>query len=396
VTLDPTGHAIDCEAELVGLYLDWPRQYAPMLALKHARFAQEIGREMDTPRYHLHVACLLARALHANNQLSEALEHSRRALQHAQMLDLPTVRFDAIWTHGLMLWAIQESAPALEMLQEAQRTAEGYDDHAAAQRVGLDIDRLTGNLESARERLAFFEGLNLHNFSYQTRVFFPTLVDTNEQPVNLEPSTIRLELLGAMRLRHEAKLEPIRGRKRQELLALLIEARIAGRNEIPKLELIDQLYTDSTEAQAAASLKDLAHQIRTMYGQDLIVTTGNGYALGPVKTDVETYLETNDVQLWHGPYLSGPEDGLRPGLHASLLEHARLLLETQPEETLRLGRILLEQDPFDLEAMRLTARALQICQPKQLEPFYRLQRKRWLELGETLPERAQDFLTINF
>jgi tetratricopeptide (TPR) repeat protein len=392
VTLDPTGHAIDCEAELVGLYLDWPRQYAPLLALKHARYAQELSREIDTPRYHLQSSCLLARALHANNQLLEALEHSRQALHHARTLDLPTMRFDALWTHGLMLWANRESEQALGFLTQAQQTAEIYDDHAAAQRVGLDADRLTGNLESASERLVFFEGLNLHNFSNQTRAFFPSLSETQDQSVNLEPAMMRLELLGPMRLRHEVKLEPIRGRKRQELLALLLEARIAGRNEIPKLELIDRLYTDSTEAQAAASLKDLAHQIRTMYGQELIVTTGNGYALGQVTTDLETYLETNDVRLWHGPYLSGPEDGLRPGLHASLLEHARLLLDAQPEETLQLGRILLEQEPFDLKAMRLTARALQASQPKQLEPFYRLQRKRWLELGERLPERAQDFL----
>jgi tetratricopeptide (TPR) repeat protein len=395
MTLDPTGHAMDCEAELVNLYLDWPHQYAPMLALKHARFAQELGKSINTPRYHLQVACLLARALHANNQLSTALEYSNQALHHALTLELPTVRFDALWTHGLMLWANQEAEQALEMLRGAQRTAEGYNDHAAAQRVGLDIDRLTDNLESGRERLTFFERLNLHNFSNQTQAFFPSLAVTHDRPRTPKSSTIRLELLGPMHLRHEVKLEPIRGRKRQELLALLLEARIAGRSEIPKLELIDQLYSDSTEAQAAASLKDLAHQIRMMYGQDLIVTTGNGYALGQVATDVELYLETNDPQLWQGPYLSGPEDGLRPGLHANLLDHACLLFDTQPEETLRLGRILLEQEPFDLEAMRLTARALQICQSKQLEPFYRLQRKHWLELGETLPERVEDFLTGN-
>jgi hypothetical protein len=393
VTLDPTGHAIDCEAELVVLYLDWSRQYAPMLALKHARYAQELSISIDTPRCHLQVACLLARAFHANHQLIQALELSWQALQHSQTLDLPTMRFDALWTHGLMLWANQESEQALAMLREAQRTAEGYDDHAAAQRVGLDIDRFTANLESARVRLAFFEGLNLQNFANQARAFFPSLAITQDLPVNLVQSTTRLELLGPVRLRQETMLEPIRGRKRQELLALLLEARVAGRNEIPKLELIDRLYTDSTEAQAAASLKDLAHQIRTMFGQELIVTTGNGYALGPVATDLETYLETGDVQLWYGPYLSGPEDGLRPNLHAILFEHAHLLLETQPDQTLRLGRILLEQEPFDIEAMRLTAQALHASQPKQLEPFYRLQCKRWLELGERLPERVEEFLT---
>lgn len=213
--------------------------------------------------------------------------------------------------------------------------------------------------------------------------------------LELEQSTTRLELLGFVRLRRETKLEPIQGRKRQKLLALLLEARIAGRNEIPKLELINRLYSESTEAQAAASPKDLAHQIRSICGQELIGTTRNGYALWPITTDVETYLETNDPQLWHGPYLSGPEDGLRPSLHHNLLEQARQMLEVKPEQTLRLGRILLEQDPFDFEAMRVTALALQVCGPKQLESFYRLHRKHWVELGETLPEHVQDFLTGN-
>jgi tetratricopeptide (TPR) repeat protein len=396
VTLDPTGHAIDCEAGLVALYLDWPRQYAPMLALKYARSAQDLARSMDTPRHHLEVACLIARALNANNRPLEALAHSLEAIRLAQTLDLPTSKFDALWTHGLMLWANGQSAQALGFLNQAQQAAETYDDHAAAQRVGLDIDRLTNNLEAAKNRLAWFEHKQLINFCNQTRMSFPVLSQAStDQPTSvfLEQSPDSLKVLGQMRLRHAEHLEPIRGRKRQEFLALLLEARIAGRHEIPKLELIDRLYSDSSEAQAAASLKDLAHQIRTMYGAALIVTTGNGYALGPIKTDVESYLETNDPQLWHGPYLSGPEDGLRQSLHANLFEQAQLAFETQPEESLRLGRILLEQDPFDLEVVRLIARALRVNQPRQLEPFYRAQRKRWLELGETLPEHAHEFLT---
>ena len=394
VTLDPTGHAIDCESGLVALYLDWPRQYAPMLALKYARSAQDLAQSMDTRRYHLEVDCLLARALHANNQPLEALEHSSRAVKLAQTLDLPTSKFDALWANGLMLWANGQPAPALEFLTQAQAVAEGYDDHAAAQRVGLDIDRFTNNLESAKDRLAWFEQRQLNNFCNLTRRSFPSLSQTpTDQPAMPEPASAQLEVLGQMRLHQAATLEPIRGRKRQEFLALLLEARIAGRHEIPKLELIDRLYRDSTEAQAAASLKDLAHQIRTMYGQELIVTTSQGYALGAIRTDLETYLKTGDARVWHGPYLSGPEDGLRQSLQHHLLEHAERDLELHPEEALRLGRILLEQDPLDLAAMRLIACALNTCQPRQLEAFYRAQRKRWLELGETLPEDAQEFLT---
>jgi hypothetical protein len=392
VTLDPTGHAIDCEAALVALYLDWPRQYAPMLTLKYARSAQDLAQSMDTPRYHLEVGCLLARALNANNQALEALEHSSQAVKLAQTLDLPTSKFDALWTHGLMLWTNGQSALALEFLTQAQTVARGYDDHAAAQRVGLDMDRFTNNLEAAKDRLAWFGQRQLNNFCNLTRHFFPVLSQTNFQPAMPEQSNVQLEVLGQMRLRQANRLEPIRGRKRQEFLALLLEARIAGRQEVPKLELIDRFYRDSTEAQAAASLKDLAHQIRTAYGSELIVTTAHGYALGAVRTDLETYLETGNARVWYGPYLSGPEDGLRQSLQNHLLEHAIHTLEPQPEEALRLGRILLEQDPLDLEAMRLIARALNACQPRQLEAFYRTQRKRWLELGETLPENVQEFL----
>jgi tetratricopeptide (TPR) repeat protein len=399
VTLDPTGHAIDCESGLVALYLDWPQQYAPMLALKYARSAQDLARSLNTPRYHLEVACLIARALNANNQPLEALEHSEKAVRLAESLDLPTSKFDALWTHGLMLWANAQSAQALGFLNRAQQAAEAYDDHGAAQRVGLDIDRLTNNLEAAKDRLAWFEQRQLHHFCNLTRRYFSSLSqpsNTQPAPATLEKSSTQLEVLGQMRLRQADHLEPIRGRKRQEFLALLLEARIAGRHEIPKLELIDRFYRDSTEAQAAASLKDLAHQIRTTYGPELIVTTTHGYALGAVQSDLEAYLETGDAQHWNGPYLSGPEDGLRPSLQHHLLEQAERSLEHQPEEALRLGRILLEQEPFDLAAVRLIARAMNTCQPRQLEAFYRAQRKRWLELGETLPEDTQEFLIGNF
>ena len=313
VTLDPTGHAIDCEAALVTLYLDWPRQYAPMLALKYARCAQDLAQSMDTGRYHLEVDCLLARALHANNQSLEALEHSSRAVRLVETLDLPTSRFDALWTHGLMLWANGQSAQALGFLTQAQAVAEGYEDRAAAHRVGLDIDRFTNNLESAEDRLAWFEQRQLNNFCNLTRRSFPALSQTStDQPAIPEPASAQLEVLGQMRLRQADAFQPIRGRKRQEFLAVLLEARIAGRQEIPKLELIDRFYRDSSEAQAAASLKDLAHQIRTAYGSELIITTTHGYALGVLRTDLEAYLETGDARVWHAPYLSGPEDGLRP------------------------------------------------------------------------------------
>ena len=311
VTLDPTGHAIDCEAALVTLYLDWPRQYAPMLALKYARCAQDLAQSMDTRRYHLEVDCLLARALHANNQSLEALEHSSRAVRLVETLDLPTSRFDALWTHGLMLWANGQSAQALGFLTQAQAVAEGYDDRAATHRVGLDIDRFTNNLESAKDRLAWFERRQLNNFCNLTRHSFP-VPNLNRSTGNTRASQRSTRGAGSNAPAPSRCAPADSGTQTSGVSGRAARSphRRTPRNSETRTDR--PLYRDSSEAQAAASLKDLAHQIRTAYGSELIITTTHGYALGVLRTDLEAYLETGDARVWHAPYLSGPEDGLRP------------------------------------------------------------------------------------
>jgi hypothetical protein len=201
-----------------------------------------------------------------------------------------------------------------------------------------------------------------------------------------------------MRLVKGSVETPVRGGKRRELLAALLEARISGRGEVSKLELVDQLYPDAEELQANAGLRDVIYQIRSSFGENAVVTTVNGYALGNLKTDVESFLETGNTQLWRGIYLEGftlsGSDTVRESVYLALRSRAEALLHTDPVEATRVGRLLCEADPYDLEAVRLTLTGLRLGQNhRSLSRVYEGARTRFLEIGETLPAAWQDFLT---
>ncbi|WP_027892020.1 AfsR/SARP family transcriptional regulator, partial [Calidithermus chliarophilus] len=204
---------------------------------------------------------------------------------------------------------------------------------------------------------------------------------------------LRLELLGPVQFAGE----PVRGRKRQELLALLLEARVAGRGEVGKLELLDALYPGEDEEKAASSLKELVRTVRTSLGPSAVTTTPGGYALGDaVGSDLEEFLRTGDTRLWRGAYLEGlssSNETVRESVHLALRARAGALLEADPKEAARLGRLLLEADPYDLEALRLTLEALRRAgNHRSLSRLYEEARARMLEVGERLPGDWQDFL----
>ena len=201
-----------------------------------------------------------------------------------------------------------------------------------------------------------------------------------------------------MRILRDQEAQPVRGRKRQELLAFLLEQRIAGHQEVSKLDLIDALYPDTDETQANANLKETVRAIRAQFGTDVIQTQGNSYSLGEIGSDAETFLHTGDTSLWRGAHLEGEAlfetDGFaRENLHLALLGQAQTILETNPEETLRVGKILLAFDVFNLEHLELCVRALQLRNNhKSLNRLYTDTRNQLLEVAESIPERWQDFL----
>jgi hypothetical protein len=286
-----------------------------------------------------------------------------------------------------------------ELLKLEQKLIDqGFTD--PAQEVGLEIDRLRGDTSSASKRLARFNSNDLKNMVHIAYRYFPELKTEPQHALatSTSESMPNLEVLGSMQISLESQTTPVRGRKRQELLALLLEARISGRSEVSKLELVEKLYPDADEIQSNAGLRDVIYQLRSSLGESILTTTANGYALGSLKTDVETFLETGNTQLWRGTYLEGltleGSDTVRESLYLALRTRAEALLETDPVEVTRVGRLLCEADLYDLEAVRVTVTGLRAGQNhRSLTRFYDAARTRFLEIGEVLPARWQDFLS---
>jgi two-component SAPR family response regulator len=110
-----------------------------------------------------------------------------------------------------------------------------------------------------------------------------------------------------------------------------------------------------------------------------------------VDSDVERFLETRDPRLWRGAYLQDVgaswDSSLRETLHDTLREVMMELLELDPHEVARLGKIALESDPYDREALTLSLRALRVIGDEAgLTRRYKRSRAQFEEIGEALPE----------
>jgi tetratricopeptide (TPR) repeat protein len=388
---------IDSGITLSELYRQWGAPHAGVLALKHARNALRLARSMNNPRFLIGVThgTVLAEATHGNPQiaLNLAEEGQLLASQLNAKLTHPT-----LWARAAALQALGRTDEAIVDYHRAFEVAELVGSQLDAQKVTLEIASLKGDLEAAQQCLTWFESHDLLNGVRLVQQAFPGLrsekVPAKEMAV-LHIDT-HLEVLGAMRVQINGKSEPVRGGKRKELLALLLEARIMGRTEVSKLNLLDVLYPDTNESQASTALSSLVYQLREQFGPDIILSSDGGYALGGISTDAEVFLETGDTLLWRDAYLEGSilgDETVRETLHFALRSQAENLLETDPNETARVGRLLCAADPYDLKGLRLTLRALRVAaKHKSLTRAYAKARQDLLEIGEVLPERWADFL----
>jgi hypothetical protein len=208
---------------------------------------------------------------------------------------------------------------------------------------------------------------------------------------------LHLEVLGSVRLTNGI-VKLIRGRKRQALLAYLLEARIAGKPEVSKIELIDALNPDIDEPRALNALRVEVHELRSQLNPNVILTTGTGYKLGEVQTDAEAFLQTRDTRLWRAAYLEGVgfernDEGGYQHLISTLHECALELIDSNPVEAVRVMRLLVEMEPFDLGYLRSKLHALRsVNQHRTLGRVYNKARMRLKEVGEHLPEAWTEFL----
>lgn len=368
-----------------------------LLALKHAETALGYARQMGSPRLVREILFDAALANIRSGYIQRGMDLASEAQALAEAAgNSPHDNFRTLWAQGLALEALRKRAEAVQALQQALAMAQQLKVAIDEQKLGLELDRITGNLDSARRRLAWFESHGLMNGAYLAYRYFPQLNRHNSS--DAAPSVrFRLEVLGPMQWTFEGQSDALRGQKRKELLALLLEARVAGRAEVSKLELLDALYPGEDEEKATAALKELVHTARSSLGAWVVATTPAGYALGAgVGSDLEEFLRTGEARLWREVYLKGLpslHETVRESVYQALRNCVQALLESDPREAARLGRILLEADPYDLEALRLTLKALrQARNHKSLDRLYQGARGWMLEVGECLPANWAAFL----
>ena len=390
----------EIHGSLHDLYCDWGVAHGGVLAVKHARAALDCARQISRPgvivlpEAMFYVVLTEAQFGDPRRALELSLEHQAEAERAAR----PRQLWKAAWGRGAALAALGRAGEALEAYQYAHAIASQHGAVMYIHRMGLEVARLTNDLNLAREHLAWFEERGLMNGVNIAHRYFPELAQ-QPQPIPLE-ARMRLEALGPLQVVIDGQSHPVRGQKRRELLALLLESRLAGRREVGKLELLEALYPDTDEQQASTALKDVVYALREVYSPAGIQTTEGGYALGEVGSDAEAFLRSGDTRLWRGSYLEGlsleGDATVREALYLSLQTRAEALLENDPNEAARLGQLLLEADPYAPEYLRLTLSALHKAKYyKGLSRTYARARERMSEVGQSLPDRWQAFVDKN-
>jgi tetratricopeptide (TPR) repeat protein len=386
----------DTVHNLIELYLAWQdRPSSGLLAQKYARISLESANALSIPAY---LAASRAYAgfvelEHGSGERALALAIEAQVFQVSG--DLFFGRWFPTWLEGRARAKLGERNQAIALLEQTVIAFENMGRMFEANQAGFDLDRLRNNLESARVRLEWFRARGMKNAADQGLRLFPELSNESSNP---EPRVgVQLQVLGTMQITHESKPESVRGQKRKELLAALLEARISGRSEVTMLELFDALYPNVSESEAASGLKQTVFKVRSSYGQNTITTTENGYALGAITSDAETFLRDASTRLWRGSYLQDanlePSPSVLEVLTLALHAKAKSLLESDPKESARVGRILLEIDPYDMNALRLVCQALRALENhRSLSRLYTDTRNKLLEVGEVLPEHWQEFL----
>jgi DNA-binding SARP family transcriptional activator len=380
------------------LYLEWQPTSGIPLALRHARAGLRFARETGSI-YHLTRSLEFAARAEALNK------NPKMAMQLATELQVlvekaPPERTRSLYAMGFALEALGHIQEARVSYLDTQAAAMDKSDQEDSERVALEADRLTGDIQSARKRHAWFTEQGLLGDAKVALRYFPNLTAADPlSSVTAEPTepTVRLNVLGLPQLERDGQAIVYRGKKRLELLCYLLEARIAGKNEVSAMELAEVFYPDDSEKEGKHTLRQQVYLIRANLGNQCIQSTTNGYALEGVSSDAELFLETGDTSLWRGAYLERVSEGWDGNVSECLVQALRSgferLLETHLSEAARVGEILLAMEPYD---MTLLAQVLQAHQcggfAKSASRLYKEAQERFWDVGENLPLSLEEFL----
>ena len=198
--------------------------------MKYSQEALNLAKSQNDTRQIVLASCSVATAMVLAGKPSEALELVESVTELAQT---PQQSLTVCTNKALATEALGRHDEVHKLWSRAEKLAEEIGRPYNLQLVSLELDRLTNNLESARTRMQWFEERGLMNGVNIAKRYFPELADIKE-PIKQIENAVRLEVLGSLQTQGD-KQTPVRGRKRQELLALLLEARISGRSEVSRL-----------------------------------------------------------------------------------------------------------------------------------------------------------------
>jgi DNA-binding SARP family transcriptional activator len=407
-TLERVGNALYLsvlERICARLYLEWAPPHGSALSLKHARAALQHIEVLGRPAMYADGALFIAAWAEAvHGRADEALALSAELEALAQHLGQVAVTTGAAWVRGLALERLGHNTEARNALQTALNTAIPMQLGPTLERMALELDRLNNDAISAQQRSERFRINGADGALHVAQRYFPQLQqDHHGQHDHLDPghdqhghrtitpNVVLLEVLGPTQVTADGVSLSYRTRKGKEFLAMLCEARLAGRPEVSDLNVFESLYPELNEDHAGSALKQLVYRLRNALGGSTVLRSNNGYMLGAVETDAEQFLRSHDTRLWRGPYMSDlGEDwpsSARDALHFELRKRALELLPEHPAETARLGCILLEVNPYDAEVLRWTMQAFRDGgNNAEANRLLASAKQHFAELGERLPK----------
>jgi DNA-binding SARP family transcriptional activator len=394
------------EYKLARLYLIWRPPNGRILALKHARAAAKLARDLTMRTYRISSLFWLILCELEFGPL-EAIPDLLLELEELTQSDSEVYRWH--WASGVYQERLGKLESARQHLGEAIRLrADNVD--SDYHWLNFELHRVNRDLPAVR---ATIEGFRANGFMPGVTLALRSFPELGTTPLTspaiggaTEPITpaLRINALGSLQVVMNGDALPLRGAKRKHLAALLLEAQLGGRDECKHTDLADALYPNATDEEARAAIKQLIFQWRAQFGAQCIITTANGYAFQNVISDAQIFLETGEVALWRGAYLEDVEDRdaraletVREALYGQLKQRAKALVADNAPEAARLAKILLETEPYDADALAIALRALQAQGSyTSISRMYKRSRATWLEVGERLPERWREFLGAEF
>ena len=384
---------VHCERMLCYLYRTAGEVASARLAAKHGQAALRRARRLGGPQLIVNALYEAACGEALGGSPSHALALAEEGLRLAEGLGSGQLAAYCRYARAAAFEALGGRDEALGEYRRALRDVQALGLTMDAHSFALEIDRLTGNRAAADARRSWFEERGqLGRAALARRI----VAAPAPAPRAAAGAGVRLQVLGTLRVTAGGAGGPVRGEKRRQLLAALLEARLAGEDDVSRLALLDELYAGLPEASASTSLKQLVFQLRRLLGPWAIVSTARGYALGEVDSDAETFLVTGDAALWRGPYRedAGTGDASVAGaLYRALRARAAALAAADPGSAARLARVLLLADGYDEDDLRLLLRSLGAsASPAAVAAAYADARERFREVGHPLPSSWEAFL----